>query len=63
MCDYWPALHPYASGGGNVNFLMEEADERIRTTFGGNYERLARIKGRYDPENLFRLNQNIPPSS
>ena len=61
--DYWSALHPHSSGGAYVNFLMEEGDERIRATFGGNYERLARIKGRYDPTNLFRLNQNIRPSS
>jgi FAD/FMN-containing dehydrogenase len=61
--DYWSALHPYSSGGAYVNFLMEEGDERIRETFGGNYERLAKVKGKYDPTNLFRLNQNIRPSS
>ena len=61
--EYWSALHPYSSGGAYVNVLMEEGDARIRAAFGGNYERLARVKGRYDPENVFRLNQNIPPSS
>jgi FAD/FMN-containing dehydrogenase len=61
--DYWSALHPYSSGGAYVNFLMEEGDERIRETFGGNYERLVKVKGKYDPTNLFRLNQNIRPSS
>lgn len=59
--DYWSALHPHSSGGGYVNFLMEEGDERIRATYGENYERLAAIKSKYDPTNLFRLNQNIRP--
>jgi hypothetical protein len=46
-----------------VNFLADEGDARIRAAYpGGTYERLAEIKRRYDPENLFRLNQNIPPA-
>ncbi|MBZ5586955.1 MAG: FAD-binding oxidoreductase [Acidobacteriia bacterium] len=59
--DYWTALHPHSSGGAYVNFLMEEGDERIRATYGGNYDRLAAIKRKYDPTNLFRLNQNVQP--
>lgn len=59
--DYWSALHPHSSGGSYVNFLMEEGDERIRATYGENYERLAAIKSKYDPTNLFRLNQNVRP--
>jgi FAD/FMN-containing dehydrogenase len=59
--EYWNALHPYSSGGAYVNFMMEEGEERIRATYGKNYTRLAKIKKRYDPGNLFRVNQNIRP--
>jgi FAD/FMN-containing dehydrogenase len=59
--EYWSALHPYSSGGAYVNFMMEEGEERIRATYGKNYKRLAKIKKRYDPTNLFRVNQNIKP--
>jgi len=59
--EYWNALHPYSSGGAYVNFMMEEGEERIRATYGKNYKRLAKIKKRYDPGNLFRVNQNIRP--
>ncbi len=58
---YWDALHPYSSGGAYVNFMMDEGEERIRATYGKNYKRLAKIKKRYDPRNLFRVNQNIRP--
>jgi len=61
--DYWEAIHPHSAGGAYINFMMEEGDERIHATYRGNYERLAKIKRRYDPENLFRVNQNIPPAS
>jgi FAD/FMN-containing dehydrogenase len=60
--DYWAALHPYSAGGAYVNFMMDEGDERIRATYGKNYDRLAKIKKRYDPTNLFRVNQNIKPA-
>ena len=60
--DYWEALHPYSTGGAYPNFMMDEGDERVRATYRGNYERLARIKERYDPENLFHINQNIRPA-
>jgi hypothetical protein len=59
--EYWSALHPYTAGGAYVNFMMEEGEDRIRATYGKNYDRLAKIKKRYDPGNLFRVNQNIKP--
>jgi FAD/FMN-containing dehydrogenase len=59
---YFTALHPYSAGGAYVNFMMEEGDERIRATYGKNYDRLAKIKKRYDPSNLFHVNQNIKPA-
>jgi hypothetical protein len=60
--DYFNALHPHSAGGAYVNFMMEEGDERIRATYGKNYARLAQIKKKYDPRNLFRVNQNIKPA-
>jgi hypothetical protein len=60
--DYWNALHPHSAGGACVNFMMDEGDDRIRATYGKNYARLAKIKKRYDPTNLFRVNQNIKPA-
>jgi FAD/FMN-containing dehydrogenase len=59
--EYWNELHPYSAGGGYVNFMMEEGEDRIRATYGKNYARLAKIKKKYDPANLFRVNQNIKP--
>jgi hypothetical protein len=56
---YYDALHPYGAGGAYVNFMMEEGDERIRATYRGNYDRLAAVKAKYDPDNFFRMNQNI----
>ena len=60
--EYWSALHPYSAGGAYINFMMEEGEDRIRATYGKNYNRLAKIKKRYDPANLFRVNQNIKPA-
>lgn len=60
---YWGALHPLSAGGGYVNFMMEEGQDRIRATYGDNYKRLVEVKTKYDPQNLFHLNQNIPPSA
>ena len=45
-----------------VNFMMEEGEERVKATYGENYDRLAKIKAKYDPENLFHINQNIKPA-
>jgi len=59
---YYHALHPYSAGGAYVNFLMgDEGEERVKATYGDNYERLVAIKNKYDPDNLFRVNQNIKP--
>ena len=60
--DYWEALHPYSSGGAYINFMMEEGNQRIQETYRDNYSRLVEIKKRYDPRNLFRVNQNINPN-
>jgi len=60
--DYWEALHPYSAGGGYINFMMSEGQDRIRASYRGNYDRLARIKERYDPDNTFHINQNIEPA-
>jgi len=60
--EYWEALHPHSAGGAYVNFMMEEGQDRIKATYRENYKRLVAIKDKYDPENLFRVNQNIKPS-
>lgn len=59
---YWEALHPYSAGGAYVNFMMEEGQNRVEATYRDNYKRLSQIKRKYDPTNLFRVNQNIPPA-
>ncbi|PYK29432.1 MAG: oxidoreductase, partial [Verrucomicrobia bacterium] len=59
--DYFDAVHPYSAGGAYVNFMMDEGEDRVRATYGKNYQRLAEIKAKYDPTNLFRVNQNIKP--
>ncbi len=59
---YWEELHPTSAGGAYVNFMMAEGEDRIRASYRGNYDRLAEIKAVYDPENLFHINQNIPPA-
>ena len=60
---YWEALHPYSAGGAYVNMMMTtRASDRVRASYGDNYDRLRRaVKRRYDPDNLFRVNQNISP--
>jgi FAD/FMN-containing dehydrogenase len=60
--EYWEAVHPYATGGAYVNFMMDEGQDRIRATYGANYERLSAIKAKYDPDNAFHVNQNIQPA-
>jgi len=60
----WSDMQQFSTGGVNVNFLTgEEGDKRVRAAYGdANYKRLVEIKNKYDPHNMFRLNQNIPPS-
>lgn len=60
---YWQALHPFSAGGGYINMIMDEGQEQVQAAYRGNYARLAQIKAAYDPENLFRLNQNIRPAT
>lgn len=60
--DYWEAVHPHSAEGAYVNFMMEEGEDRIRATYGANYERLQAVKAEYDPENFFHVNQNIRPA-
>lgn len=61
--DLWAAMLPFSTGGVYANNLGDEGDERVRSAFGDNYRRLAEVKRKYDPTNLFRLNQNITPAS
>jgi FAD/FMN-containing dehydrogenase len=59
--DYWSALHPFSENGAYINFMMDEGEDRIKATYGDNYKKLTEIKAKYDPNNLFRVNQNIKP--
>ncbi len=61
---FWDAAVPYSDGKTYFNFpgLLEEGDAAVRASYGANHDRLARIKAEYDPENRFRLNQNIQPA-
>ena len=59
----WEDLRPFSTGGTYVNFQTEdEGADRIRSAYGENYRRLAEVKARWDPGNLFRQNRNIPPA-
>jgi FAD/FMN-containing dehydrogenase len=58
---FFKASAPYASAGAYVNFMTAEESDRIVAAYGSNYDRLVKIKRRYDPENVFHLNQNIKP--
>jgi FAD/FMN-containing dehydrogenase len=60
---YWETVHPFNLEGAYVNFMMDdEAEARVEASYGENYERLAHVKAKYDPNNLFRVNQNIEPA-
>jgi len=60
---YHDALHPHSMGGAYTNMMMaDEGQDRVRASYGDHYDRLAGIKAVYDPENLFRVNQNIVPA-
>ena len=58
---FFKAAEPFATGGVYVNFMTAEESARVSQAFGPNHERLARLKSKDDPQNLFRLNQNIQP--
>ena len=61
---YWDVVHRYNLGGAYPNFMMDDEDDgRLKATFGENYRRLAIVKKKYDPTNLFRVNQNIRPAA
>ena len=60
--DYYEATAPHSEKGAYVNFLGVDDQDKIRASYGGNYERLVDLKRKYDPDNLFHLNQNISPS-
>ena len=61
--DYWQAVHPFDLAGAYPNFMMDdEGEARVKAAFGDNYDRLAAVKMKYDPTNLFRVNHNIRPA-
>jgi len=61
--DYWSELHPTSAGGAYINFMMDdEGQERILASYRDNHDRLARTKVKYDPANVFHVNQNIRPA-
>ena len=58
----WEALQPYLSHKAYVNALGVEGADRVKEAYGDNYQKLAELKRKYDPDNFFRMNQNIPPA-
>lgn len=61
--EYHDALLPHSEQGGYVNFMAADDQHRIRSNYRENYDRLVQVKTHYDPDNLFRLNQNIEPAA
>lgn len=61
--EWWELMKPFSMGGEYVNNLGEEGEDRVRASYGANYERLVAIKNKYDPTNFFRLNANITPTA
>jgi FAD/FMN-containing dehydrogenase len=59
--DYYDAIAPLSEAGGYINFMADDDQDRIKANYRGNYERLVTTKRKYDPDNLFHLNQNIRP--
>jgi len=62
VVDYYDDTHKFSAGGAYVNFMMDEGQERVKATYGPNYDRLTQVKAKYDPDNTFRINQNIKPA-
>jgi Berberine and berberine like len=61
--DFWEAMRPFESEAAYVNYLGSEGEDRVKAAYGpAHYARLVALKNKYDPTNLFRLNQNIKPS-
>ena len=59
--DYSDAVAPHSQEGGYVNFMDDDDDGRVKANYGANYERLVEVKRKYDPDNVFHVNQNIRP--
>ncbi len=59
--DYYDATAPHSEQGGYINFAADDDQSRAPANFGANYDRLVAAKRKYDPDNLFRINQNIKP--
>jgi FAD/FMN-containing dehydrogenase len=60
---YWEALRTFGEGGTYVNFMMDEGAGRVEATYRDNYPQLAGLKAKFDPDNVFKVNQNIRPAS
>lgn len=60
--EYWEELHPHSAGGAYLNFIMNEGQDRIKASYKDNYDRLTKIKKKYDSTNFFKVNQNILPA-
>jgi FAD/FMN-containing dehydrogenase len=59
--DYYAAIQPFSEEGGYINFMAGDDQDRVKVNYGPNYDRLVEVKRRYDPDNLFHVNQNIKP--